>query len=394
MRVALGIVRLFPEGGLQRNCLDVAQLLLNRGHQVTIFTASNLCNLPEGASLKLLPVWALTNHGTDWAFARKFAAAVAGKFDRIVGFNKLVGLDVLYCADPPVEEPPRGWWYRRLPRHRARLKLEGKSFRPAAATHIIALTNPLVAAYRQHWGLDADRFTIIPPGVDNDRRRPDLRNAERRKALRRALHIQPDRPVWLWIGAKPYTKGLDRAMVALAANPAALLLIIGVTASRGEGRAAARQARRLGVFDRVRFYGYCEDVPDFLALSDFLIHPARLDVTGQVILESIINGLPVIASACCGFAEHVSAANAGIVLPEPFSPHDLEAAVARFGEPGVAETFSANGIAYGRKMDPLYGLTVAADVIEGTLGNGGASAWRPDGNFGRRTVEAVSSASP
>lgn len=364
MRMALGIVRLFPEGGLQRHCLDMARALLDRGHEVTIFTSSNLCDIPQELGLRLLPVRALTNHGRDWAFARKFQAAVAGRFDRIVGFNKLMGLDFLYCADPSVEDPPRGWSYRQLPRHRARLKLEGESFAPRSATHIITLTHSVAEAYRRYWGTGMDRFTIIPPVMDPARRQYDLRLPDRRNALRAALHIPPDRPVWLWIGAKPHTKGLDRVIAALATKPDVLLLVVGVIATRGEGRRAAARVRRLGLFDRVRFYGYCEDIPNFLAVSDLLVHPARLDVTGQVILEAILNGLPAVVSACCGFAEHVRAANAGIVLPEPFKQDALEAALTRVQEPGLADTFSRNGIEYGREIVTLNGITVAADVIE------------------------------
>jgi UDP-glucose:(heptosyl)LPS alpha-1,3-glucosyltransferase len=364
MRVALGIVRLFPEGGLQRHCLDVARLLLDRGHQVTIFASENLCDLPPGLSLDLLPVRAFTNHGIDLAFARKFAAATAGRFDRIVGFNKLSGLDVLYCADPPVDVPRRAFRHRILPRHRVRLNLEAESFRPASATHIIALTTSLAEAYRQYWGLDAGRFTVIPPVIDSTRRRDDLRRPERRTALRAALHIPPGRWVWLWIGAKPHIKGLDRVLAAMVGKPDAFLLVVGVTTTRGEGRAAAAKARQLGIFDRVRFYGYCEDIPDFLAAADVLVHPARLDVTGQVLLESIINGLPVIASACCGFASLVRDADAGIVLPEPFQQSALDAAVNKLEDAALVDFFSRNGIEYGRSVVPLDGMAVAADVIE------------------------------
>ena len=364
MRVALGIVRLFPEGGLQRHCLGVAQLLLERGHQVTLFTSSNRCDLPENLALTLLPARALTNHGIDRAFARKFAAATAERFDRVVGFNKLAGLDILYCADPPMDVPRRAWWKRYLPRHWARLNLEGQSFRPLASTRIIALTRSLAENYQQYWHIDAKRFTVVPPVMDAARRRTDPRDPARRDAARAALHLPAGRSVWLWIGAKPYIKGLDRVMAAMVGTPNALLLMIGVTATRGEGRAAAARARRLGIFNRVRFYGYCDDIPEFMAAADMLVHPARLDVTGQVLLESIVNGLPVIASGCCGFASLVGEANAGLVLPEPFQQSALEAAVTSLRDPAAAERFSRNGIEYGRKMVPPDGLVIAADVIE------------------------------
>ena len=370
MRVAFGITRLFPEGGLQRDCVRLALLMSRRGHDVTIFTSVNRWGAAADLSITLLPVHARTNHGTDWAFAGKFAAATAGKFDRVVGFNKLTGLDVLYCADPPVAERPRHWWQRALPRYRARLRLEGESFRPAATTHIIALTNAAAASYRRHWGLGAERFTVVPPGLDDARRQPELRAPSRRDALRAALGIAGDQPVWLWVGAQPRTKGLDRVLTALATRPDAVLFVVGVTEDKGDGAAAAAQARRLGIAERVRFLGFRDDIPSLFAAADILVHPARLDVTGQVILEAIVNGLPVIVSNCCGFAEHVQAAGAGIVLPEPFAQADLDAAVVRIADPALAAAFSRSGIDYGRNGVPGDGLPVAADVIEQATGGG------------------------
>src|SRR4051794_37641937 len=98
MRIALGIVKLFPEGGLQRDCIRLAHILVARGHDVTLFTTEKTgpVNLPACAVV-LLPVRAYTNHAIDLAFAKKFEIATANKFDRVVGFNKLFGLDFYYC---------------------------------------------------------------------------------------------------------------------------------------------------------------------------------------------------------------------------------------------------------------------------------------------------------
>lgn len=374
LRVAFGIVRLFPEGGLQRDCVRLARLMARRGHDVTVFAAENRWGAAADLSITLLPVRAHTNHGIDWAFARKFAAATAGKFDRVVGFKKLIGLDVLYCADPPVAERSRRWWQRALPRYRARLRLEGESFRPDATTRIIALTDAAAASYRRHWGLGAERFTVMPTGLDDTRRQPELREPSQRKALRAALGIAGHQPVWLWIGAQPRTKGLDRVLTALATRPDAVLLVVGVTKDNGDGGSAAGQARRLDVSGRVRFLGFREDITDLLAAADVLVHPARLDVSGQVILEALVNGLPSIVTGCCGYAEHVQAAGSGIVLPEPFAQADLDAAVVRVSDPALAAAFSRNGIDYGHNAVPRDGLTVAVDVIEQAIAGRGRPA--------------------
>ena len=118
----------------------------------------------------------------------------------------------------------------------------------------------------------------------------------------------------------------------------------------------------------MRFLGFRDDVTNLFAAADVLVHPARLDVTGQVILEALVNGLPWIVTGCCGFAEHVQAAGAGIVLPEPFAQTDLNAAVIRIADPPLAAAFSRSGIDYGRNAVPRDGLTVAADVIEQATG--------------------------
>ena len=116
----------------------------------------------------------------------------------------------------------------------------------------------------------------------------------------------------------------------------------------------------------VRFLGFREDIPELMAAADMLVHPSRLDVTGQVILEAIVNGLPAVVTGHCGFAEHVEKSGAGIVLPEPFAQADLAAALKRMREPGVAEAMSVAGIRYGRETAPVSGLDQAADLIDGS----------------------------
>ena len=129
--------------------------------------------------------------------------------------------------------------------------------------------------------------------------------------------------------------------------------------------ATVRRADELGVSSRIRWLGYVqsEDVPAHFAAADVLAHPARVDVTGAVILEALINGLPVVATDCCGFAPHVERSGAGVLLASPFDAKDLVAALAKVCGPQNA-AFSANGIAYGKSPELYSGLSVACDLIE------------------------------
>jgi len=169
----------------------------------------------------------------------------------------------------------------------------------------------------------------------------------------------------LLVGAQAQVKGLDRALAALQSAPDTTLLVAGMAPDSSEAAQAARTLARKADRDRVRFLGFREDIPELMAAADVLVHPSRLDVTGQVILEAIVNGLPSVVTGLCGFAEHVKKSGAGIVLPEPFSQTELRAALARIRDRAVAEAMSLAGIRYGRDTAPVSGLDQAADIIEG-----------------------------
>ncbi|WP_201160071.1 glycosyltransferase, partial [Rhodoplanes elegans] len=206
------------------------------------------------------------------------------------------------------------------------------------------------------------RITVLPPTGAPARRQPGLRHDGTRARMRATLGLA-DETVWLAVAVQPATKGLDRTVAALAARPEARLLVAGLGARDKAARDTVRLAAKLGVADRIRWLGHREDMPAVMAAADLLVHPARLDTTGTVILEAVVNGLPVVASGICGYAEHVALAEAGLVLPEPFAEADLAAALATAADPGRRAAWSANGAAYGETPELYAGLQTAADAI-------------------------------
>jgi len=314
-RIALGIVSLFAGGGLQRDCAAIARLLQARGHSVTLFTSRIRGALTIDVPISLLPNERRTNHGRNAAFAEKFAQATRGKFDLVVGFDKLSGLDILYCADPPTYWS-RSWFARLRPRYRTFARLEGACFARRSATRVILLSGEQAANYQRIWETQSERVAVIGPGIDRSRARSDLRQAGKRAAIRRALGLREDELVVLCVGGQPATKGHDRVMQALVHFPSARLVLVGLDAASSKWAPLQKLADRLGIASRVLLLGTREDVPELMAASDVLVHLARQDTTGNVILEAVVNGLPVIVTAACGFSSHVRAAAAGVVLPQ------------------------------------------------------------------------------
>lgn len=164
--------------------------------------------------------------------------------------------------------------------------------------------------------------------------------------------------MWLHVSVYPQIKGLDLVIDALPAFPNARLVVVGLSADARRGRSYARQAKRLGCRDRVHFVGYSEQIPEIMAAADLLVHPARLDVSGTVILEAICNGLPVIVSSNCGFARHVANADAGRVLVDVTDRREMRKALAS-ADPLQLRLWSDNALRYASKLDVTEGFNDA-----------------------------------
>ncbi|PZA10129.1 glycosyl transferase family 1 [Rhodopseudomonas palustris] len=362
MRIALAIVSLFPSGGLQRDCMGIARRLMARGHDVTILASRRQGELPTDLNIELLPVSAWSNHGRDLRFAEVVAQRKPA-FDRLAGFGKLTDLDALYCADGCDKARPARWSDRFTARRRIKLSLEAASFAPGRPTQCLLLSQNQLDCFRGAWGTEPERLTLMPPTIDPGRRHPEFRADNTRERIRGELSIAGDTVAWLAVAAHPLTKGLDRAVAALAAFPEARLVVAGVAEHSKQGRLMRRLAAEAKVSDRVVLLGMRSDIPELMAAADVLIHPARVDTTGTAILEAVVNGLPVIATSVCGYALHVAAADAGVVLPEPFGPGNLIEALRQASAPGRRAAWSENGARYGARHDLYSGLDRAADII-------------------------------
>lgn len=102
----------------------------------------------------------------------------------------------------------------------------------------------------------------------------------------------------------------------------------------GEGsQRASLQARieRRGVGDRVRLLGQRDDAQRLMLEADALVHPARWEGFGLVLLEAMRAGLPIIATRVGAIPEVVADASSGLLI-EPEDAAGLAAAMARVAE--------------------------------------------------------------
>lgn len=74
-------------------------------------------------------------------------------------------------------------------------------------------------------------------------------------------------------------------------------------------------ARTHGVEDRIIFAGFRKDVPACMRAFDLLVHPSLSESFGQVLVEAMAVGTPVVASSVGGVPEIVSDGETGLLVP-------------------------------------------------------------------------------
>ncbi|MFN3580743.1 MAG: glycosyltransferase family 4 protein [Pseudomonas sp.] len=374
MQLAFLLYKYFPFGGLQRDLVRIAQECQQRGHQIRVYTLSWEGEVPEGFELVLVPVRSWFNHRRYAKFTRWVQADMRKRpVDRVAGFNKMPGLDVYYAADPCYEEKARTLrkpMYRYSPRYRHFSAYERAVFDPAGHTQLLMISAIQQGLFKHHYKTPDERFHLLPPGISPDRRAPE--NApELRLAARQRLGAEFDLPadglLLVQIGSDFQRKGLDRSIRAMAALPQALRERTRLVALGSDDPARMQAlADQMGVGRQVFMPGGRSDVPDFLLAADLLLHPARQENTGTVLLEALVAGLPLLVTEVCGYAHYVLDADCGRVASEPFEQSQLDSLMAQMlGDDQQRTQWRANALRFAAETD-LYSMPQrAADVIIG-----------------------------
>ena len=376
MKLCFVIYSYFPYGGQQRDFMRILKESLARGHSVDVFALRWEGEVPEGVTLHLAPVRALTRTRLYKKFTRWFERELSRFADAmVVGFNKMPHLDVYYAADPCFAEmaaEQRPSYYRFTSRFAHFSEYEAAVFGADSGTEVLYLSPQQRAAFRAYYPACESRLHALPAGLAEDRRPEDRTTAGRRARhvaararLAEELAVDAEKTLILQIGSGFRVKGVDRALRAIAALPAARrervhYLLVG----SGKPKPYLALARKLGIGERVSIVGGRDDVPALLAAGDLMFHPAYRESAGYTLLEAVVAGLPVLTTATCGYAYHIEQARAGRVCGEPITQEAIDAALAQTLDELAAAPWSENGLAYGAD-DSLFSLPQAAvDFIE------------------------------
>lgn len=207
------------------------------------------------------------------------------------------------------------------PFHRYRLWIERRLFRDPSLRAVIVNSNMIGNQIRKHFGVAASRIRTIYNGVDTERFHPRRRETEG-AALRREHNIGPGTLIVLFVGSGFERKGLAPLIRCLANLVGDVRLWV---VGKGHTRAYERIADRLGLGDRITFFGPRSPVAPFYAAADVFAFPTLYDPFPSVVLEAMASGIPVITTTHAGAAEIITPGQEGFVVP-PFDNEDDMAA--------------------------------------------------------------------
>ena len=182
----------------------------------------------------------------------------------------------------------------------------------AASRHIAAL---IVARHN----VPPTRIRVIPRGVDTGVFDPDKVAPDRIARLARAWRLPDGAPTVVLPGRLTAWKGhsvLIDAIAKLTRRDVCCVLVGSDQGRRRYSTGLVRRAQRLGIADRLRLVGECDDMPAAMMLSDVVVHAStQAEAFGRVVVEAQAMGRPVIAADLGGPVETVSHGITGWRVP-------------------------------------------------------------------------------
>ena len=260
---------------------------------------------------------------------------------------------------------PRGMLVKSLIASRNRLiksawiaLIERSSLEQAAAIHA---TSAIEAEEIGKFGWRLSRVAVVPNGVDAIEQavRPDAPAAD-------IVSLAGQQPLVLFFGRLAQVKGLDRLLRAFARTQRGTLAIVG-NDYEGLATGLSEMARQLKVDDRVRIVPRTitdADKECMFAAARVFVLPSYSESFGNVVLEAMQRGLPVIVTPEVGAAEVVKESGGGLVASG--DAQSLGAAIDRLTEDAARS--AAMGEAGRRHVSAHYGWPSVAARMEALYG--------------------------
>lgn len=188
--------------------------------------------------------------------------------------------------------------------------LEKKMFESKELKAIIVNSEMVRREIISRFEVEDEKIHTIYNGVDLETYNPMHRQTVGGK-LRQEFDVAPREPIALFVGSGYDRKGVPQLIEAMARMDKPFRLWV---VGKDSIPTYQKMAARLGVGDRIRFFGKQRNVQPFYAAADFLVLPTLYDPFPSVALEAMASGLPIIITKQCGAAEVIAHGREGFLL--------------------------------------------------------------------------------
>lgn len=168
--------------------------------------------------------------------------------------------------------------------------------------HLVVTTEDLKDFYARS-GWSDDHVSVIPNFVPQTSGNP---------VARQTLKTPEDAPVLLALGRLHENKGFDTLIEAMANLPGHYLWLGGTGPLEADLK---QRVMGLDIGDRVRFLGWRDDTPSLFAAADVFVCSSRHEPFGNIVIESWMHGVPIVAAASEGPSALIEDGVNGLLVP-------------------------------------------------------------------------------
>ncbi len=325
MRIGLIRMRHTPFGGAETFMGRFIKELLKRGHTVEVFSRE----WEEDGVL----VHRIKTFGPSFLKPLVFAFRAKKEVERAAP-DVVVSLERTFCQDVyrAGDGVHREWLERRAavagsfvrrflirlnPLHPVLLYLERRLFTDKRLKKIVANSNGVKSDIIRHYGLPEDKICVIYNGIDPASHEVnEAKDATERARVRSEIGVGETTTLLVFVGSGFERKGLIyaiRALALLKGDCDVRLVVVG----KGNPAYYLREAKSLGVGERVTFTGPVKGARKYYRAGDIFILPTVYEPFSNACLEAMASGLPVVTTKQNGASEIMTDGADSVLLDDP-----------------------------------------------------------------------------
>ncbi len=373
MKIAIIRKKYTFHGGAEGFSQNLITQLADAGHEIHIYSINWSDHFYKNIYFHKVPAITFNSFLRDLTFAISTFFLLRRQrkyFDIIQSHDKTLFQDIYRAGDGCHIEWLRQRWKRSAPLeklsiiinpyHWLILIIERMIFKGHRYKKIIAISEMVKKNIIDNYHINETDIVVLYNGVDLERF--CHQNKERyREEIRKRYSIDEDTFVALFVGSGFKRKGVELLLkaVELVSKPITVLIV---------GKGSEKKFKYLIKRQQIIFCGIQKEIHKYYAAADVFVLPTIYEPFGNVHLEALASGLPVITTKLSGASEIIEGGKQGFTLEKPENIEEIAEKIMLLMDGNVkermasearklAETFSFEN--HIKKMFELYNIATA-----------------------------------